>query len=186
MRKNILLLISVLITAAFLATCSSNNAEQGSGQSGAVDTGSQVAAQAVPAATEFAFAVPDITGAPQQLTHWLGQQPVVVNFWGTWCPPCRGEIPDLVRLYAEYRPQGVEIIGLAVRDYPQKVKQFTDQMGMDWVQLMATDRSAQAFRLTGAVPTTIFYNSRGQEVARFVGARNYDTFKDAFEKIAAI
>jgi thiol-disulfide isomerase/thioredoxin len=180
MLKNILLLLAVLITAAFLSTCGTSEAEYASGQQ------NQTEAAAQTNAVSFAFSVPDVTGTPQPMSQWVGTQPTVINFWGTWCPPCRREIPDLIRLYGEYKNQGVEIVSLAVRDHPQKVQAFTDQMRMDWVQLIATEQSAKVFGLTGSVPTTIFYDRNGNEVARFVGARNYETFKKAFEEITAI
>ena len=127
----------------------------------------------------------DIEGARRQMSEWVGRQPVVINFWGTWCPPCRREIPDLVRLYQEYNPQGVEIVSLAIKDSPAQVRNYAQRAGMDWVLLIAEEHVAQEFKLGSGVPTTIFLDRNGHEQARFVGARTYDTFKEAFEKIAS-
>jgi thiol-disulfide isomerase/thioredoxin len=128
----------------------------------------------------------DVNGQWHDLSDWVGRQPVVINFWGTWCPPCRREIPGLIRLYDEYRGRGIEIVSLAIerRAGPAQVKQFTQQAGMKWVQLMANEDVARNFRLTGSVPTTIFFDANGREVARHIGARTYDVFKMEFEKIA--
>ncbi|RKX24855.1 MAG: hypothetical protein DRP45_07260 [Candidatus Zixiibacteriota bacterium] len=126
----------------------------------------------------------DIAGKQHQMSEWLGKQPLVVNFWGTWCPPCRREIPDLVRLYNEYRSRGVEMIGLAVKDSPSKVRNYASSNGMEWVMLMGDQSHIGPFGLKGSVPTTIFYDRNGNEVERFVGSRPYDVFKEAFEKIA--
>lgn len=125
----------------------------------------------------------DIEGTRHQMSTWVGQQPVVINFWGTWCPPCRREIPELVRLYDEYKPKGVEIVSLAIRDTPAKVRMYSEQAGMDWVMLIAEEDVAEEFGLGSAVPTTIFYDKDGNERARFIGARGYEDFKEAFEKI---
>ena len=69
------------------------------------------------------FTAYNLNGAPQHTSEWIGKGPVVLNFWGTWCPPCRREIPDLVRVYNELHPQGIEILGLAVRDRPNAQRQ---------------------------------------------------------------
>jgi len=129
----------------------------------------------------------DLDGQSQQFAEWIGQKPVVINFWGTWCLPCRREIPGLVRLYDEYHERGVEIISLAIekRVGPVQVKQFTEQAGMKWVQLMSDENVLRAFGYDGAVPLTVFLDKDGREVARHRGARPYEVFKLDFEKIAA-
>ena len=128
----------------------------------------------------------DLAGNKHDLTEWVGREPVVVNIWGTWCPPCRREIPGLVKLYGEYKKRGVEIVSLAMERSagPEQVKMFTEQAGMQWVQLIANQDIAVALGFSGSVPTTIFFDASGREVARHVGARDYDTFKTDFEKIA--
>ena len=128
----------------------------------------------------------DLEGQSHRLADWIGQKPVVVNFWGTWCPPCRREIPGLVRLYDEYRERGVEIISLAIekRAGPEQVKQFTESAGMKWPQFMTNDNAMRAFGYDGAVPLTVFLDKDGREVARHRGGRPYEAFKIDFEKIA--
>ena len=127
----------------------------------------------------------DIDGNTFEFGDWLGNKPTVVNFWGTWCPPCRREIPDLVKLYKEYNPKGVEMVSIAVNDTPEKVRNYASRNDMGWKMLLITKELVQPFGLAGSVPTTIFYNASGEEVARFVGGRDYSTFKAAFEKALA-
>ena len=130
------------------------------------------------------WTAPDIDGNLRSSSEWIGKKPVVINFWGTWCPPCRREIPDLVRVYEEYKPKGVEIISFALRDTPEKVRSFAAQANMDWVMLMGGDNEILVdYNFGGSVPTTIFLDRTGKEVGRFVGPRNYQTFKQAFEAI---
>lgn len=132
--------------------------------------------------SEFLFSAYDIDGTLRSSGDWLGKQPIVLNFWGTWCPPCRKEIPDLVRLYDEFRGKGIEILGLAVRDNAANVAKFSYENGMNWVMLMGDNAMATRYRLTG-VPTTIFVNKQGVEIARFIGPRDYETFKAAFQAL---
>ncbi len=134
--------------------------------------------------TSADFELFDINGKPHRSSEWIGKQPVVLNFWGTWCGPCRREIPDLVRLYREYSPRGVEILGLAVRDHPDRIASFTQQFGVTWVMLMADNNTIFRYGATRGVPTTIFIDRDGHEVMRFVGARPYDILKTGFEAIA--
>ena len=130
------------------------------------------------------FTAVDIDGNTHHGSEWIGKQPVVINFWGTWCPPCRKEIPDLVKVYREYKDKGVQIVSLAVNDSPDQVKDYASKAQMDWVMLMGDNDVAQIFGGIRGVPTSIFYDRNGKEVGRFVGGRDYDTFKKAFDMIA--
>lgn len=149
------------------------------------------AAEQTPSA-QVSFAAADLFGKMRESSEWIGQRPVVLNFWGTWCPPCRREIPELVKLYDEYKDQGLEIISLAVNDTPAKVDNYSRKNGMNWTMLMADRQLSRDFRVTG-VPTTIFFDRNGnivmvkdyngKMVDRFVGPRPYEIFKQAFDAI---
>ena len=177
-------LLAVLITVTgltLLAGCSSSDSSQSSSKvKKASATEVAPAVRAAPSMTAR-----DIDGNVRIFSEWIGKQPVIINVWGTWCPPCRREIPAIIQLYKEYKPKGVEIVSMAVRDTPEKVRQFTQQAGMDWVMVMRDDHVLQRLGYSGSVPTTIFFNKEGYEVQRFVGARSYDDFKAAFEAITA-
>jgi len=131
----------------------------------------------------------DVDGASHELSKWIGKQPTVVNFWGTWCPPCQREIPDLVKLYGEYKPKGVEIVSLAIERVQDPIQAATLVRGyaskakMTWVMLMGAPEMVEPFKLSGSVPTTIFYDKNGNEIERFIGMRDYATFKAAFDKV---
>lgn len=129
------------------------------------------------------FAAYDIKGKLHNSDEWIGKQPTVVNVWGTWCPPCRREIPELVLLNAEFEKKGVVLLGLAVRDTPQKVETFAAKNKMTWLMMIGERDHLYTLGVTTGVPTTIFYNRDGKEVQRFVGPRSYDVFKEAFEAI---
>ncbi|MFH1687065.1 MAG: TlpA disulfide reductase family protein [bacterium] len=132
---------------------------------------------------KIVFEAYDIDGTLHKSDEWIGKQPVVINVWGTWCPPCRREIPDLVKVYNEYRYKGIEILGLAVRDTPEKVRNFIGPNGMEWTMMMADQSTLATMGRISGVPTTIFLNKDGQEVARFVGPRSYEVFKETFESL---
>ena len=129
------------------------------------------------------FSAKDIDGKLRHSSEWLGKQPVVINVWGTWCGPCRREIPDLAKLYEEYKPKGVELISLAVKDTPERVRQYAGRNNMNWVLLMSEDQILIDYRATRGVPTTIFIDKNGNEIVRFIGMKDYETLKRGFEAI---
>ena len=178
MTKRILSIMAVLTAMFLFVSCS------GDTQSKEADTPTEqpTTEQASTSASQFEFAAYDLDGNLRQSSEWVGKKPVVLNFWGTWCPPCRKEIPDLVKVYDEFQPKGVEIVGLAVRDNAGKVAKFSRENNMNWVMLMAEPEMAARYRISG-VPTTIFLDRNGNELGRFIGPRGYDVFKQAFEAI---
>ena len=179
--RKIMYILPALAVMLVLASCSGDEAAETTPQN---IPDPQIANEPTDAGTApIAFTAYDIDGKLRTSSEWIGKQPVVVNFWGSWCPPCRKEIPDLVKLYDEYRPKGVEILGLAVRDTPQKVESFAKHNNMDWVMLMADEGVVNQFQPLRGVPTTIFLDRQGNEIGRFVGPPTFEQFKEAFDAL---
>jgi thiol-disulfide isomerase/thioredoxin len=131
-----------------------------------------------------ALVAPDLDGNIRSFGEFVGKAPLIVNFWGTWCPPCKREMPDLKRIYDEYKPHGLEIIGLSVRDTPQQAKDYVDRFGYDWVMLMATRETAITLGLGSGVPYTVFIDRNGNMLdEKFTGMQTYEEFKRMVEKI---
>ena len=173
------LFFSLFVLMAMIIGCSSSETDQGS----ASDSGQAAGQTATAQATASTFAVYDIDGKVRRFEEFKGQKALIINFWGTWCPPCRREIPDLKRIYDEYKGQGLEILGMAVNDNPSSVKKFAEKMGMDWVMMIANVEAVQSFRVGTGIPVSIFIDRTGKEVGRFTGARDYETFKKYVEQI---
>jgi len=172
------LTITVVFFTALLSCTGEKNTKQKAAQPGTPQADTQ---QSVNAGINFT--APDLQGVSRESSQWIGKQPVVLNFWGTWCPPCRREIPDLVKLYDEYHSRGIEMIGLAVKDEPGDVSAYAMRAGMKWVLLMANDDVIQAYNVVNGVPTTVFLGADGREITRFIGNQTYEAFKPAFEAI---
>lgn len=175
-RRTVAGIVALAAVTSLVIGCSSNESETAAAKQ------STAAAQTA-AAGKNQFQAYDLGGKLRSSGEWIGKQPVVINFWGTWCPPCRREIPDLKTLYAEYSAKGVQMIGLAVKDEPVTVKVFSEQAGMQWVMLMADYDTLSKFGITGGIPTTIFLDKNGNEVSRVIGAQSYEQFKPRFEAI---
>jgi len=189
MRRYVITVIAPIIAFVLMMACSSSDSGTRENANAANQSGSRTTVAREPGTSRppsGALGGFDLNGQWHNVSDWIGRQPVVINFWGTWCPPCRREIPGLIRLYDEYQGRGVEIVSMAIerRAGPAQVRQFAERAGMKWVQLMANEDIARNLRLTGSVPTTIFFDATGREVARHVGARPYDVLKTDFEKIA--
>ena len=106
MKKNFLHLI-VFILAAVIVSCGSDSEKSSANKAPGNPTPVNK-----PSGATINFQAYDINGSLRNASEWIGQQPVVVNIWGTWCPPCRREIPDLVKLYKEYQPKGQRTRGI--------------------------------------------------------------------------
>ncbi|MBD3403452.1 redoxin domain-containing protein [candidate division GN15 bacterium] len=175
-----------LLTAAFLIySCSGSGDDSAQSATTGDASAQQSQSSAETAGPEVPqFAAYDLDGTLRQSSEWIGQQPVVLNFWGTWCPPCRHELPALKRLYSEYRDQGVEILGLALdwKDNAGTVRSFSRENELHWQMLMVDRDTFADYRGTG-VPTTFFLDENGRVVEMFIGPRSYEEFKVAFEAI---
>jgi len=99
----------------------------------------------------------------------LSNKVVVIDFWATWCGPCREEIPHLNKLYSDYRGQGLEIIGISMDDGPEAVKEFARGMRMEYPVVMGNDELAEQFGGIPGIPTTFIVDRKGNIVKKFVG-----------------
>ena len=92
---------------------------------------------------------------------------VVLNFWASWCPPCRWEMPAFERMWQEYRDQGVVFVGVAISDAEEDAQAFARKIGVTYpVGLDATGRAARDFRVFG-LPTTFLIDRDGNEARKF-------------------
>jgi thiol-disulfide isomerase/thioredoxin len=122
-----------------------------------------------------AFAVTDLSGKRLAFADLRGKV-VLVNFWATWCPPCRAEIPDLIKLQDKYRDKLV-ILGISEDEEisPQEVKAFADAQKMNYVVAMSTPEISKIFKGVSALPTTFVIDPDGKIQQRHVGMLNADT-----------
>ena len=114
------------------------------------------------------FTMTDLAGKTYSSADWRGKV-VLINFWATWCPPCRAEIPDLVALQNKYRDNLV-IVGVSEDEIPvADVKRFADGQGMNYPIVMTTPEIRKIFRGVAALPTTFVIDRDGKLQQRHVG-----------------
>jgi thiol-disulfide isomerase/thioredoxin len=111
---------------------------------------------------------------------------VFLNFWGTWCPPCRKEIPDIIQLQKNYQSKNLMVIGIAVeRDVEKavsKVSEFGGKQGMNYMNIIGNEAIGEAYGGISAVPTTFIIDKKGVIVEKIVGANSYEEFEKIIKK----
>jgi cytochrome c biogenesis protein CcmG, thiol:disulfide interchange protein DsbE len=113
----------------------------------------------------------------------LRGRPVLVNFWATWCLPCRDEFPLLAAAYAEHADAGLEILGVVHDDTAEGARAFAQDMGATWPMLLDAEDVAWADYLGVAMPTSFFIDADGVVRAASLGAFRETGLDALLEKI---
>lgn len=106
------------------------------------------------------FQLTDLKGRRVSLSDYRGRK-VMLNFWATWCGPCRIEIPYMVQLYSEMQGKPFEILAVDLREDPARVGQFVDQFGMRFPILIDTTGKVGSAYFVNAIPTSVFIDENG-------------------------
>lgn len=127
-----------------------------------------------------------VGGSPWDLASRRGKV-VLVDFWATWCPPCRRSIPDLVALQNKFSSRGFEVIGISLdKGGSAIVTPFMSQAGINYPVLVdAPGRFAQSYGGVEAIPTFYLVDRAGRIAAHVVGGRPYETITHAVETLLA-
>jgi thiol-disulfide isomerase/thioredoxin len=126
------------------------------------------------------FTLPDLEGKPRHIKEWDGKV-VLLNFWATWCPPCRREMPGFIEVREQYAAQGFEIVGIAI-DAAKPVREFTANLGVNYPVLHGqNDASIVASHYgnaAGMLPFSVIIDRQG--IVQY--ARAGELTKAALEK----
>jgi thiol-disulfide isomerase/thioredoxin len=100
---------------------------------------------------------------------------VFLNFWATWCGPCRIEMPSMEAVYKQLKGRGFEVLAVDVRERPQDVQNFLDEFNLTFPAVLdTTGRTSRVYNIT-AFPTTFVLDREGNIIVRLVGSINWDT-----------
>ena len=132
----------------------------------------------------LALTLPDPAGVPQSLSQWKGKI-LVVNYWATWCPPCREEMPAFSRLHDRYADKGVQFVGISI-DSVVKIREFQKEYPVSYPLLIAGDDVLQTSAGIGnpaqALPFTVIFDRAGKlhssKLGRFSEAALEQQLKD--------
>jgi thiol-disulfide isomerase/thioredoxin len=129
--------------------------------------------------------LPDLQGDDQAVSQWLGKV-MVVNFWATWCTPCREEIPEFIEAQNKYGDQGLIFVGIAI-DQPDKVKMFSQEFGINYPVLIGSFNTWSLLEAAGnrmsALPYTVVLNRSGEIVDTYLGRVNLKKLEKLVEPL---
>jgi cytochrome c biogenesis protein CcmG/thiol:disulfide interchange protein DsbE len=115
------------------------------------------------------FSLQDISGAPLSLASYRGKV-VLLDFWATWCTPCRAEIPHFIEYQNKYGAQGLQIVGISMDDDAKPVRAFYDELKMNYPVALGTTQLADSFGGVLGLPVTFLIGRDGRIAAKYVGA----------------
>ena len=187
--KNYQLIFAVIFTSLTLLSCDrnasrssdtqSNNNSQSQMNSGAnsSDESSSFDNQLAPG-----FTLVDTQGKKISLDEYRGKI-VIIDFWATWCPPCRKGIPDLINIQKEYKNK-VAVIGISLdTDTKKDVVPFMKNMGINYPVVYANSQVVQDYGNVEAIPTSFVINKEGKIVNQHIGLTPKETYINEINKL---
>jgi peroxiredoxin len=139
-------------------------------------TASSAIAPATPAPD---FTLNAMSGANMRLKEQRGRV-VMVNFWATWCAPCRQEMPQLNRLYEKYRSSGFMLLGVNVDDDPSKAAEVASKLGVTFPVLLDSSKSVSKLYDLSTMPSTVLIDREG--TVRYVHRGYLAGYENNYEK----
>lgn len=128
------------------------------------------------------FTLKDINGKQVALSEHRGKV-IFMDFWASWCPPCRNSIPEVEKLYARFKDDRVLILGVNVEGDPSAAKKFAASKGIRYTVLLGDQQTSRAYKVSG-IPAFFIIDAEGKIVQRYTGFQSgmYDEWVQQIEK----
>lgn len=132
-----------------------------------------------------AFILPDLEGEIHALAQWQGKV-VMLNFWATWCAPCRDEMPGMERLWQRYGEDGLVVVAISVDEgMERRVAKFVEILRLTYPILLDPDYAVGDLYQVSGLPHSLLIDREGQLIAKVVGQREWDS-AEAFALIESL
>lgn len=128
------------------------------------------------------FKLKDLNGKEVSLSDFKGKK-VFLNFWATWCPPCKAEMPDIEKLYQETKASDLVILSVDIGEDKNTVKTFIDKYNYNFKVLLDTDQEVALEYNINSIPSSFFIDKDGNIIATHIGAMNLEQMKSYIQKL---
>jgi peroxiredoxin len=131
------------------------------------------------------FALQSLEGKTVHLADYRGKG-VLLNFWATWCQPCKIEMPWFAELQKQYGPQGLQIVGIAMDDAsPKEIGEFAHDLGVNYPILVGKEEVGNAYGGVQFLPATFYIGRDGKVVDKVFGLKGRGEIEDSIKKALA-
>ncbi len=179
MKRNLFILLIVIFTVTLMLVVG-RRAAQNRGGSGPALTGRSPLGSMAPD-----FTLKSTEGNTVRLSDYRGKA-VLLNFWATWCPPCKIEMPWFVDLQKQYGAEGLQVIGVSVDDDAEKnadkIGKFAKEMNLNYLVLLGNDKVSDQYGGVEGLPTTFFIDRSGNIVGYIQGLESHSVIEDNIKK----
>ncbi len=129
------------------------------------------------------FTLETVSGGKLTLSEYAGKV-IILDFWATWCGPCRMGIPEFVKMYSEYRDKGFVMIGVNLdKGGEDKVRSFAKKMGINYPMVFGGQQTVSSYGGIRGIPTAFIIDRKGNIVKKVVGYRPRSFFEDEIKKL---
>lgn len=128
------------------------------------------------------FTLSDLAGNTVSLADFKGQ-PVILNFWATWCGPCEAEMPEIDKAYLKHKEEGLVVLAINLAEHPDTVKSFVDYYDLAFTILLDRDKAVGKLYGARALPTTYFIDRSGTIVHTYYGQMDKEALAIGLQKI---
>jgi peroxiredoxin len=128
------------------------------------------------------FTLQDMNGASVRLADYKGKV-ILLNFWATWCGPCKLEIPEFVHTYAANKDKGFVILGVSIDDTPEQLRAFATEYKMNYPSLLLVDKLEEAYGPLYGVPISVFIGRDGSICRKHMGPLTKEQLEQELEAL---